>query len=278
MLGKDPATLTKAERNIAKMVNFGIIYGISAFGLSEDLEIPREEAQEYIDAYLARFPHVQAFIERTIAHAAADGYATSSWADGGRCRSCARRTPTRVARRALRGQLRHAGLERGHHQGGDDPDPRAAPRGGPRARLVLQVHDELLLEVPETEVSAVRELVREEMCGAYPLDPPLASTSASATTGTSEVVSGARQRACPVPGAAFHCRTAQRTAVEGRRCVTNLTGEVGERSLLHWRGRAHGDAGADRLAFQPYQASTRLGRRLGDCRRRHRRTGRSTSP
>src|SRR5438067_5362601 len=62
VLGKDPATLTKDERNIAKMVNFGIIYGISSFGLSENLEIPREEAQEYIDTYLARFPMVQDFI------------------------------------------------------------------------------------------------------------------------------------------------------------------------------------------------------------------------
>ena len=56
VLGKDPATLTKDERNIAKMVNFGIIYGISSYGLSENLEIARDEAQEYIDAYLARFP------------------------------------------------------------------------------------------------------------------------------------------------------------------------------------------------------------------------------
>src|SRR5205823_9155429 len=77
VLGKDPATLTKDERNVAKMVNFGIIYGISAFGLSENLEIPREEAQVYIDTYLARFPHVQDFIARTIERARAEGYVTS---------------------------------------------------------------------------------------------------------------------------------------------------------------------------------------------------------
>src|SRR4051794_41964782 len=59
------------------MVNFGIIYGISAFGLSENLGIPREEAQTYIDAYLARFPHVQDFIQRTIEQAARDGYVTT---------------------------------------------------------------------------------------------------------------------------------------------------------------------------------------------------------
>ena len=62
VLGKDPATLTKNERAVAKMINFGIVYGISAFGLSENLDIPKEQAQAYIDAYLARFPQVQAFI------------------------------------------------------------------------------------------------------------------------------------------------------------------------------------------------------------------------
>src|SRR4029077_16710026 len=77
VLGKDQATLTKDERNIAKMVNFGIIYGISAFGLSENLEIPREEAQTYIDTYLARFPMVQDFIQRTIEQAREDGYVTT---------------------------------------------------------------------------------------------------------------------------------------------------------------------------------------------------------
>ncbi|HEY2935519.1 MAG TPA: DNA polymerase, partial [Gaiellaceae bacterium] len=77
VLGKDPATLTTGERSIAKMINFGIVYGISAFGLSENLEISREQAQEYIDAYLARFPFVQDFIQRTIEQAANDGYVTS---------------------------------------------------------------------------------------------------------------------------------------------------------------------------------------------------------
>src|SRR5436309_6969188 len=77
VLGAEPAELTTGQRSIAKMINFGIVYGISAFGLSENLEIPREEAQAYIDAYLARFPHVQDFIERTIERARQDGYVTS---------------------------------------------------------------------------------------------------------------------------------------------------------------------------------------------------------
>src|SRR5204863_4701321 len=74
VLGKEPAQLTSGDRSVAKMINFGIVYGISAYGLSENLEIPREQAQDYIDAYLARFPLVQDFIERTIEQAKRDGY------------------------------------------------------------------------------------------------------------------------------------------------------------------------------------------------------------
>src|SRR4029077_10675006 len=66
VLGVDPAKLTSGERSIAKMINFGIVYGISAYGLSDNLEIPREQAQQSIDAYLARFRLVQDFIQRTI--------------------------------------------------------------------------------------------------------------------------------------------------------------------------------------------------------------------
>ena len=175
VLGKDPAKLTKNERAVAKMINFGIVYGISAFGLSENLDIPKEQAQAYIDAYLARFPKVQAFIARTIAQASEDGYATSL---------LGRRRPVpelRASNRQTRGFGERAAVN--FCMQGSNADIikvamvaihsrlRAEGRG---ARLVLQVHDELLLEVPETEVSAVRELVREEMVGAYPLDPPLA--------------------------------------------------------------------------------------------------------
>ena len=97
MLGKDPATLTTGERSIAKMINFGIVYGISAFGLSENLEIPREEAQAYIDAYLARFPLVQDFIAAD--DRAGDGATAMSRrcsAGAGRCRRSARRTARRA--------------------------------------------------------------------------------------------------------------------------------------------------------------------------------------
>jgi DNA polymerase I len=175
VLGKDQATLTKDERNVAKMVNFGIIYGISAFGLSENLEIPREEAQEYIDAYLARFPLVQDFIQRTIEQAARDGYVTTLF---GRRRPVPEIRASNRQTRALGERLAVNSVMQGtaadiikvamvsiHTRLREE---------GRASQLVLQVHDELLVEAPDAEVSTVKELVREEMCGAYPLDPPLA--------------------------------------------------------------------------------------------------------
>jgi DNA polymerase-1 len=175
VLGVEPAKLTSAQRSIAKMINFGIVYGISAFGLSENLEIPRDEAQQYIDAYLARFPHVQDFIARTIEQAKADGYVTSL---------LGRRRPVPEIR-AMNRQTRGFGerVAVNFVMQGSNADiikvamidiARRLQEEGRGARLLLQVHDELVLEVPDAEVSQVRELVRGEMCGAYALDPPLA--------------------------------------------------------------------------------------------------------
>jgi DNA polymerase-1 len=175
VLGIEPAKLTSAQRSIAKMINFGIVYGISAFGLSENLEIPREEAQAYIDAYLARFPHVQDFIARTIEASARDGYATSLLgrrrpvpelkASNRQTRSLGERLAVNFVMQGSNADIIKVAMVRIHDR------LREEGRG---ARLVLQVHDELLLEVPDAELAAVKDLVREEMCGAYGLDPPLA--------------------------------------------------------------------------------------------------------
>jgi DNA polymerase-1 len=175
VLGVEPAELTSAQRSVAKMINFGIVYGISSFGLSENLEIPREEAQAYIDAYLARFPHVQDFIRRTIEQSERDGYATSLLgrrrpvqelrAQNRQTRSLGERLAVNFVMQGSNADIIKVAMVRIHER------LREEGRG---ARLVLQVHDELLLEAPDAEVSAVKELVREEMCGAYDLDPPLA--------------------------------------------------------------------------------------------------------
>jgi DNA polymerase I len=175
VLGKERAELTKDERNVAKMVNFGIIYGISAFGLSENLEIPREQAQEYIDTYLARFPLVQDFIQRTIERCTEEGYATSLFgrrrpvpelkASNRQTRSLGERLAVNFVMQGTAADIIKKAMVAIHER----------LRGeGRSARLVLQVHDELLVEAPDVEISAVKDILREEMCGAYPLDPPLA--------------------------------------------------------------------------------------------------------
>ena len=174
VLGKDQATLTKDERNRAKAVNFGIIYGISAFGLSDQLEIPREEAQAYIDAYLARFPHVQDFIARTVEQAEREGYVRTLFgrrrpipelrASNRQTRLLGERLAVNTVMQGSAADIIKVAMVSIHRRLRDE---------GRTARLVLQVHDELLLEAPEKELTAVRELVREEMCGAYELDPAL---------------------------------------------------------------------------------------------------------
>ncbi len=175
VFGKPQAELSRAERDTAKMVNFGIIYGISSFGLSENLEIPREEAQEIIDTYLARFPRVQELIARTIAQASADGYVTTLLgrrrpipelrASNRQTRSLGERLAVNTVMQGTAADVIKVAMIRVHER---------LRTEGRRAQLVLQVHDELLLEAPEVETSAVKALVREEMVGAYPLDPPLA--------------------------------------------------------------------------------------------------------
>ena len=174
VLGKDQASLTKDERGKAKAVNFGIIYGISSFGLSDQLDIPREEAQAYIDAYLARFPHVQDFIARTVEQAERDGFVRTLLgrrrpipelrASNRQTRSLGERLAVNTIMQGTAADVIKVAMVRIARRLRDE---------GRAARLVLQVHDELLLEAPEKEVAAVRNLVREEMTGAYPLDPPL---------------------------------------------------------------------------------------------------------
>ena len=164
VFGIPRAELSRGQRDTAKMVNFGIIYGISSFGLSENLGIPREEAQELIDTYLARLPLVQELIGRTIAQAAADGHVTTLLgrrrpipelrASNRQTRSLGERLAVNTVMQGTAADVIKVAMVR--------IDERLR-REGRASRLVLQVHDELLLEVPEVETSAVRELVREEM-------------------------------------------------------------------------------------------------------------------
>jgi DNA polymerase I len=183
VFGTPQAELSRGQRDTAKMVNFGIIYGISSFGLSENLGIPREEAQELIDTYLARLPLVQELIKRTIAQAAADGHVTTLLgrrrpipelrASNRQTRSLGERLAVNTVMQGTAADVIKVAMVRIHER---------LRREGRASRLVLQVHDELLLEVPDVETSAVRELVREEMVGAYPLDPALAVEAGAGDT------------------------------------------------------------------------------------------------
>ena len=176
VLGKPPAELTSEERNRAKAVNFGIIYGISAFGLSEQLGISRDEAQSFIDTYLARFPRGErVHRSATIAQAKEDGYVTTLF---GRRRPMpelrASNWQTRVAGRAAGGEHGDAGQRGRHHQGGDDRRAPAPARRGPA--VAAGAPDPRRAAVrgrPTARCRRSRRSFARRWCGAYPLDPAL---------------------------------------------------------------------------------------------------------
>jgi DNA polymerase-1 len=169
MAGMDPMT-----RRRAKAINFGIIYGISAFGLGRQLGITPGEARSYIDAYFVRYPGIRAYMERTKEEARINGYVTTPF--GRRCwvPGIADRNPARrgyAERQAINAPL----------QGGAADIikramirlPKALAEAGLKARLLLQVHDELLFEAPEHEVSSLTDLARRVMESAARLSVPL---------------------------------------------------------------------------------------------------------
>ncbi len=174
VLKLSPEEIGPGERSRAKAVNFGIVYGLSAHGLSEQLQIPHDEAAEYIERYLARFPAVRAFIGRTIAEASESGYVKTLF---GRRRDIPELRSRKYQTRSLGERLAVNTVIQG--TAADiikiamvRCDARLRERGM-RTRLVLTIHDELLFEGPEEEVDAATALVREEMEGACALDPPL---------------------------------------------------------------------------------------------------------
>ncbi len=175
VFGMAPADVDRATRDRAKAVNFGIVYGISDFGLSEQLGIPRADARNYIDAYLARYPRVRSFIDTTIAAAAQDGYVTTLL---GRRRAIPELLGRTVQQRQLGERLAVNTIIQGTAadiiKAAMVAAHAALAEEGLEARLLLQIHDELLLEAPAAEADRAAAVVRRAMVGAYPLDPPLA--------------------------------------------------------------------------------------------------------
>jgi DNA polymerase-1 len=178
MQGMDPMT-----RRRAKAINFGIIYGISGFGLARQLGTTPGEARGYIDAYFARYPGIRTYMERTKEEARINGYVTSAF--GRRCwiPGIADKNPARRAygeRQAINAPL----------QGGAADIikramvrlPKALQEADLTARLLLQVHDELLFEAPEGEVETLSALAKQVMENAATLSVPLVVETGSGRT------------------------------------------------------------------------------------------------
>ncbi len=175
VLAIPPEEVGPAERSKAKMVNYGIAYGLSAFGLADRLQISREEAAVYIERYFERFPAIKRFIDETIATAEKDGFVYTLL---GRRRAIPELRSNQRQRRMLGERLAVNTVIQGtaadiiklamlHCHA-------ALAEAGMKTQLVLQIHDELLFEGPEEEMEQASKLVAREMCQALELDPPLA--------------------------------------------------------------------------------------------------------
>ncbi|MBP7125013.1 DNA polymerase I [Myxococcota bacterium] len=167
--------VTPDQRRAAKAINFGVLYGMGAFRLGRDLRIPMGEAQRFIDDYFAAFPAVRSFLDRTLEDARTRGYVATALGRRRRIDGLADRNHN------LRAQAERMAINMPVQGTAADILKIAMVRvrdrlrrEAPEARLVLTVHDELIVEAPEGTGGAVADLLREEMTRAFPLRVPLA--------------------------------------------------------------------------------------------------------
>jgi DNA polymerase-1 len=171
-----PDEIDPGMRSKAKMINYGIVYGLSDFGLADRLNIPREEAKEFIDAYLERFPRVAEFMAATIEQAKQDGYVTTLWgrrrqipelrARNYQVRTLGERLAVNTVIQGTAADIIKLAMVRAH---------RALAASSLKTRLLLTIHDELLFEGPPGEAPRARELIEREMVGVWEQrEPPLA--------------------------------------------------------------------------------------------------------
>jgi DNA polymerase-1 len=171
-IGRDEVDV--GQRSKAKMVNFGIVYGLTGFGLADRLNIPRKEGEEFVARYLERFPAVRAFREEVIEKAQEEGYVTTLMgrrrqipelrSGNSNTRRLGERLAVNTVIQGTAADIIKVAMVRCQ---------KALAETGGETRLVLQIHDELLFEGPPQEMDGATELVRREMCAAYLLDPPL---------------------------------------------------------------------------------------------------------
>ncbi|MBS5635974.1 MAG: DNA polymerase I [Lachnospiraceae bacterium] len=166
--------VTDLQRRNAKAVNFGIVYGISSFGLSQDLSITRKEAAKYIEDYFHTYPGIKAFLDDAVAHAKENGYVKTLF---GRRRPVPELASSNFMQRSFGERV----AMNAPIQGTAADIMKIAMIGvnkrlkeqKMKSRLVLQVHDELLIETHHTEIDTVKEVLREEMEQAAVLAVPL---------------------------------------------------------------------------------------------------------
>ncbi len=166
--------VTAEQRRIAKTANFGIMYGISAFGLSQRLHCSRQEAKKIIDDYFNAFPSIQSFISGTLSAAREKGYVETMFgrrrylpdlnSRNAGVRSVAERNAVNAPIQGTAADIIKIAMNK---------VDRSLRESGLQARMVLQIHDELLLEVPENELDAVRELLVSAMENVISLSVPL---------------------------------------------------------------------------------------------------------
>ena len=174
VFGVTPLEVTPDQRRIAKVINFGLIYGMSAFGLASNLGITRDAAKLYIDRYFARYPGVAAYMEDTRAVAKEKGYVETVFGrrlwlpeingGNGPRRQAAERAAINAPMQGTAADLIKLSMIA--------VDGWLA-REGLASRMIMQVHDELVLEVPDDELPRVREKLPEMMCGVAKLKVPL---------------------------------------------------------------------------------------------------------
>jgi DNA polymerase-1 len=161
-------------RSKAKMVNYGIVYGLSAYGLADRLQIPQEEAQEFIDRYLERFPAVHQFMKDAIEQAQEHGYVSTLFgrrrqvpeirARNWQTRKLGERLAVNSIIQGTAADIIKVAMVRTHD---------ALAAAGLKTRVILQIHDELLAEGPQEEAEQAAQIIAREMVGAADLDPPL---------------------------------------------------------------------------------------------------------
>ena len=162
--------VTSLQRRNAKAVNFGIVYGISSFGLSQDLSITRKEASEYIEQYFKTYPGVKNFLDKLVADAKEHGYVTTMF---GRRRPVPELSSSNFMQRSFGERVAMNSPIQGTAADiikiAMIRTSRRLKSEGLKSKLILQVHDELLIETVKEEAEKVRKILEEEMTSAAEL-------------------------------------------------------------------------------------------------------------